>query len=301
MWRPFALAALVLGNAVAPATASQLIGRDATGITLAVNGKGEALVTFNSGGKVMRVLAWGAINAIAPRADGKQVAFSLDYSGGYGKYKRDYWQTFGSYCGRYAGPALPDAVAACTAPDGSTWALQSWPRDLPDYGVAPSPTQSAVELHLSHWKGALPVLRIETDWAYKSFNHLFGSFTYDGGGVYGFHSTPSGVPLDSFGRNVYVDTYNSAYGQGWKRENSFLTHSPNGTFCYGFYPHGSHPAGKGTQYRVTIMGPGVTPDEMWQGPAPPAYDPAAEAAAQLLERTSFADNTCVAVQTTRTW
>ena len=76
---------------------------------------------------------------------------------------------------------------------------------------------------------------------------------------------PAGNPLDTFGRNIYVDTFDSAYGTGWKRENSFLTHTSTGAFCYGFNPHGSHPAGKGTQYRATVEGPGVTPDVMWQG------------------------------------
>ena len=32
--------------------------------------------------------------------------------------------------------------------------------------------------------------------------------------VFGFRSTPAGVPLDTFGRNIYVDTFDSAYGAG---------------------------------------------------------------------------------------
>ena len=53
------------------------------------------------------------------------------------------------------------------------------------------------------------MLTIKTDWAYRRYDHLYGSFTYDGGGVFGFRSTRFGVPLDTFGRNVYVDTFNS--------------------------------------------------------------------------------------------
>jgi len=87
------------------------------------------------------------------------------------------------------------------------------------------------------------------------------------------------VPLDSFGRNIYVDTFNSAYGAGWRRDNSFLTHKVKGSFCYGFFPHSSHPAGKGVRYRATAEGPGVAPDVMWQGTSPGAYDKAADAAA----------------------
>jgi hypothetical protein len=76
-----------------------------------------------------------------------------------------------------------------------------------------------------------------------------------------------------------VDTLDSVYGSGWKRENSFLTHTNTGAFCYSVNPHGSHPSGKGTAYRATIIGPGVTPDVMWQGAAPPAYNASADATA----------------------
>ena len=91
-------------------------------------------------------------------------------------------------------------------------------------------------------------------------------------------STPDGQPLDTFGRNLYVDTLDSVYGAGWKRENSFLTHTGTGAFCYSVNPHGAHPSGKGTAYRATIIGPGVTPDVMWQGAAPRAYDKATRTA-----------------------
>src|SRR5262249_25840363 len=87
----------------------------------------------------------------------------------------------------------------------------------------------------------------------------------------------TGSPLDSFGRNVYIDTYDSAYGAGWKRESSFLTHAPSGTFCYIFARHGSHPEGDGKQYRATVIGPGVMPDVMWSGAAPGVATPAAQA------------------------
>jgi hypothetical protein len=274
------------------ANASQIVDRNATGIKLAVNTEGEALITYTDAGQVKHVLAWGAINAIKPTAGKKQVALSLDYSGGYGKYSRNYWQNFGSSCPKYTGPKLAWFVTACTAPDGSYWALQSWQRALPDYGVKPNATQSVWELHLSHWKGPLPILTVKMDWAYRKFDHMYGSYTYDGSGVYGFKSTSAGQPLDTFGRNLYVDTYNSAYGTGWQRDNSFLTHQPNGTFCYGFYPHGSHPAGNGSQYRATIQGPGVTPDIMWQGAAPGPYDQAASQAAQQDQKLDFADTQC---------
>jgi hypothetical protein len=268
------LACLVLAPL---ANASQLIDRNATGVSLRVNAKGEAMITYRVAGKIKHVLAWGAVNAKPPNASSPQVKFKLDYSGGYGKYHRTtYWLVFNGSCLPYDGPALSWEVAACKAPDGSYWALQSWQRALPDYGIKPTATQAVWELRLSHWTGDLPTLDIQTDWSYRKYDQIFGAYTYGGIGVHGFHSTSAGAPLDSYGRNVYVDTFNSAYGPGWKRDNSFLAHGPNGTFCYGFYPHGDFPAGNGTQYRATAEGPGVAPDVTWKADAPGPYDATAD-------------------------
>jgi len=280
-------AAMVFASSTA--SASQLIDRDAAHVTLAIDAKGEALITYTSDGKVKRVLAGGAINALPPTVDREQVKFWVDYAGGWGKYGAGFH--FAGGCKHYTGPPLPWLVVACDAPDGSFWALQAWQRELPDYGAQPTLDQRAWELHLSHWSGALPVLSITTDWAYRRFDHLFGSFTYGGGGVYGFKSTRYSQPLDSWGRNVYVDTYYSPLGAGWMRDNSFLTHRPQGTFCYGFFPRAGHPAAKGTRYRATIEGPGVTPDIMWEGSAPGTFDAGADAAANAREF-AFNDHKC---------
>jgi hypothetical protein len=257
---------------VATASASQLIDRSASDVHLAVDGKGEALVSYRSGGRVRHVLAWGAVGAVAPNTASPQTRFRLDYAGGWGRYHRSVAASFRDRCGAYDGPPLAWLVAACTAPDGSYWALQAWQRMLPNYGGSPRGAQGAWELRLSHWSGPLAVLRIGTDWSWHRWDHLFGTLTYRGAPVFGFRSSPSGNPLDSFGRNVYVDTYDSSYGVGWKRENSFLTHTGTGAFCYSFNPHGPHPAGKGTRYRATVEGPGVTPDVLWQGTAPGEYE-----------------------------
>jgi len=269
-----ALAALV---AAPVASASQLIVDNATNVKLAVNNKGEALVTYKANGGEKRVLAWGAINAKPPARGQTQVEFQLDYSGGYGKYRKTYWKTFGSTCLPYDGPALAWRIAVCKAPDGSYWALQSWQRKLKNYGVPSTSPANGWELRLSHWTGAVPVLAISMDQATPENDHLFGSYTLNGGGIYGFGATSTGVPLDTFGRNVYVDTFNSSYGAGWKRENSFLTHAPGGTFCYLMARHGVRPIGNGSQYRATVIGPGVTPDVMWAGAAPPLATPAVRA------------------------
>jgi hypothetical protein len=257
------------------------------------------------------VLVWGAVDAIHPTRSRPQVAFRLDYTGGWKKYFLDdpklrelrtryqrlktsgkpylgspvvkllstrasfaksYWKTFGGSCGRYDGPPLPWLVTACKARDGSYWAVQSWQRMLPNFGVVPSAQQAVWELHLSHWTGELPKLTVTMDWSWRRWEHLYGTFTYKGVPVHGFASTPKGDPLDTFGRNLYVDTFDSAYGPGWRRENSFLTHLGTGVFCYSINPHAPHPAGNGQRYRATIKGPGVTPLVMWEGVPPGAYD-----------------------------
>jgi hypothetical protein len=270
------LAALVLAPA---AGASQLIDRNAQNVYLAVDRGGMALLTYRKDDTVRHVLAWGAVNAVAPSPDQRQVAFRLDYSGGWGTFRKLAWKTFVNACTPVQVP-LAWVVTACQAPDGSFWAVQSWQRTLPDYGITPSPAQAAWELRLSHWTGDLPALTIRFGWSYRRFEQIYGVFTYAGTPVFGFHATPNGQPLDTFGRNIYVDTLNSAYGPGWYRENSFLTHTGTGGFCYGFYPHGSRPSGVGERYRATVIGPGVTPDAYWESPAPaPQYDRNADLAA----------------------
>jgi hypothetical protein len=273
------------------AQASELIDRNASRPALAVAADGKALVTYRAQGKLHRVLAWGATNAIAPTPTRSQVKFKLDYSGGWGTFRRPVWKGFKNACRAYDGPALHWLLTACTAPDGSFWALQSWQRMLPNYGLAPTPKQAAWELRLSHWTGDLPLLEVSTNWAYRRFDHIFGRFSYLGSPVFGFRATPVGVPLDTFGRNLYVDTFNSAYGRGWKRENSFLMHKGSGAFCYGFFRHGKRPVGKGERYRATIIGPGVAPDIFWESTSPGAYSRELDAVANDAIR-ELGSNTC---------
>src|SRR3954465_15461446 len=117
--RRLMLTAAVFFTCAGPACASQLVDRNANGVKLAVNAKGEALLTYTAAGKLKHVLAWGAVNALAPTTARPQVALKLDYAGGYGKYRNDYWKTFGSACGAYDGGPLGWVVTACRAPDGS--------------------------------------------------------------------------------------------------------------------------------------------------------------------------------------
>jgi len=272
-----ALAAVLAG----PASSSQLIDRNAQNVRLEVNKKGEALLTYRVGGHVRHVLVWGAINARTPNPNVPQVRFKKDYAGGWGKYRTNYWRTFRNSCRRYDGPTLAWFVTGCTAADGSYWAVQSWQTPLPDLGFSPwLPKQAAWELHISHWTGPLAEIEAYTDWIYAGKYHdIFGRLTYRGQPVYGFGTTRYGAPTDGYGRLLFLDTYDSAYGTGWRRENSFVAHNPTGVFCYGFYPFDPtksgyvHPPGQtsvrgpgnGTKYRITVEGPGVTPDVTWIG------------------------------------
>ncbi len=287
------LVTLLAAAAPASAHASQLIDRNATAIHLEVSRAGQALLTYRARGTVHHVLAWHAVDAVTPTSGQRQRAFRLDYSGGWGTYRKQVWRTFANACRPYTGPALAWFVTGCTAPDGSFWALQRWQRELPDYGTRPTASDAVWELRLSHWTSPLPVLTIHLDWAYRRYDHLFGTLTYLGQPVYGFSSTAGGAPLDGFGRNIYVDTLDSAYGSGWRRENSFLSHRGTGTFCYGFYPHGDHPSGKGARYRATAIGPGVTPDVTWEGAALGPYDATLDRRlADVLRTTVGSDPLC---------
>ena len=279
------LAVLVIAAEPSTAPASQILDRNVANIHLAVNAKGEALVTYTRpNGQVRRVLAWGAVDAVAPDRNVPQQRFKLDYAGGWSKYRKgNYWRTFKNVCRAYTGPALQLAVAACTAPDGSHWALQSWQRVQPLRGVAAFlPEHMAWELHLSHWTADLAVLNVSPNWTYGgSLQGLFGQMLYKGLPVFGF-KTPKRGAGDRNARYVYIDTFNSGYGPGWKRDGAKVTHIGSGGFCYSFapllqappgYPSVPTVSGVGQRHRVTAMGPGVTPDVVWERAALGAYDP----------------------------
>jgi hypothetical protein len=263
---PLAVAVAAVLLPPGPAGASEIIDRNAQNVRLAVDGSGQALVSYRVHGRAMHVRAWGAIDARQPTRSRPQVSFRKDYSG-------RSWTSFKNACRRYDGPALALQLAACAAPDGSYWALQSWRRTLPNFDGRPHGTFGAWELHLSHWSGPIASLEAWTDWVYGGrFHHLFGRLAYDGKPVHGFSATRVGSPLDGYGRNIYVDTFDSRYGKGWRRENAFLAHNPTGVFCYGFYGFSARGPGNGARYRLTAIGPGVTPDVSVTVPGLHDYD-----------------------------
>jgi hypothetical protein len=298
----FAAALAATLAAAGHASAAQLIDRNASGVRISANAKGEAVLSYRAHGLVRHVLLWGAINARVPAPGTQQVKLKVDYSGGWHLHRTLYWKHFGGTCGRYDGPLLPDLVAACKAPDGSYWAAQSWPQPLPDLGFQPwLPGLRASWLEVSHWSGPVAELETGMDWVYSGrFQDLFGRYTYRGNPVYGFHTTRHGAPTDGFGRLIYLDTYDSVYGPGWRRENSFVPHNPTGVFCYGFYPFDptkggyKHPPGytarrgpgTGSKYRIFAEGPGVTPNVAVIVPSLHTFDRTSAEDAQLQDEES---------------
>ena len=289
-----AAAAALAGSAV-PAHASLLLDRDTRyeSIKVAYIGTQQvAEVTYLRAGAVRHVLVWGAINARNPSPTTPQVRFRVNYSGGYGSFR--WGSSTWSYIARHnvchrAALGLAAAVAQCTITAGSGkgqhWALQKWQRDLPNMGVRPSTgLESAQELHVSHWNGQPATLWLKWDWSYPAsmYPHLYGALSYHGVAVYGFSSTSTGNPLDGYGRNIYTDLqtthWNTAWSPGghWYRFNSFLSHKSRGDFCatvfpsFPWLPHVTRNPFGATAYRATVVGPGVTPDVRWQGPAPTA-------------------------------
>ena len=267
----------------APVGASNKIVSGATGVSLSVLNANTAVVSYTANGKRWWVTASGAINARFPTLGAQQAAFALNYKQSPAPAGR---------CGRYDGPPLPWVVKVCKGVAGDYWAVQVWPRNWPDFGATPTAVQLQHDVRLSHWRGELPVFTVKQDWAYRRFDHLYGSLTYLGQPMYGFGTNAVGNPRDRWGVLIYLDTFNSAYGPGWRRETAFVTHKGSGIFCYGFFPHGSAPIGKGSVYRATVVGPGALPDLMWQENAPGPYDAAKDALANAEQKEKYSDRLC---------
>jgi hypothetical protein len=234
------------------------------------------------------VLVWGAINARTPSRDTPQVAFRFDYSGGLASLGHYAAPRFVDGCAPYDGPPLAFLVTACKAPDGTYWAVQAWHRLLPMRGFTPwLPGQGKLEFHVSHWSGPLAELTVSQNWTYGGhWQGLFGRLTYGGAPVYGFRTPSATKRGDGYARYVYIDAHDSTYGPGWRHDAGKVLHLGNGAFCYSFVPQvppaeypSRAPRGPaiGDAHRVTVMGPGVTPDVQWQGPPLGQFDAARDA------------------------
>jgi hypothetical protein len=145
---------------------------------------------------------------------------------------------------------------------------------------------------------------VTQNWTYGGqWTALDGRLTYNGVPVFGYKTPSSSKRGDGYARYAYIDTYNSAYAPGWRHDAGKVLHVGNGAFCYSFVPQtpppgypSSEPRGPapGELERVTILGPGVTPDVQWVGPGLGAYDPQqdAEYNARFDELVGSADKVC---------
>ena len=233
----------------APRTSSTATSRTSTSRS---NSKGVALVTYKAKGIQRHVIYWGA------EGDTPEF-FRYDRSGGAVSKKIKDWRTLKNVCGPYTGPPLRAVVAACTMKDGT----QLGAAGLGPHQEEPRRHDRATsELHVSHWRGAAPVLTVKSDWSYpQHFNHLYGTYKYHGRPVQPGKYDRRGRVLDGKGRNLAIESFNSNLGKGWHRVDMFLAHEPRGQWCYTFVWQG-HRQGvsRDNQYRASVAGPGVAPD-----------------------------------------
>jgi hypothetical protein len=132
---------------------------------------------------------------------------------------------------------LPLKAMVWRTPDGSFWALQRW-RRLRGHPV---------ELRFSRWRGAPTRLTLGAVCCKWRSERVVGRASFHGKPIYGFSNTPAGVPLDRFGRNVYLDTFRDGR---WKRMMGILTHRYDGRYSLWIRKYW-----RGRRYRGTISGP----------------------------------------------
>lgn len=255
--------AAMLGSTAAAASASEKVDTNSKNERIMVSKRGVALVLYKAHGQSSHVLYWGAKNA--DRRKKSTLEFKHDRSGGWKSHMGD-WEHFRNTCKKYTGPELPYVVASCTARDGSHWVLQKWARLAPNYGGKPERYRKK-ELRLSHFDVAPAVFKITPNWSWGGqYMHIVATLKYRGKPWYAVKFSTTGQVKDKIGRNVTIDSYNSDMGSGWRRVNAILTHRPSGQMCFGFTPKNT---GNGTSasgysgnntYRLTVPGPGVSPD-----------------------------------------
>ena len=222
---------------VPAASASETATRNAGPTALVVSGNAA-------------MIRWGGRSLVVSNAvDARPFSASIPQM----HFQKIYEHPINGTCHRVY-PKLWHLDKACLGDQGSIWATQRWQRLIPDYGG----TSGVEELEISHYT-TLPEFA-NVHWQSKyGLPVLCGELQFKGKGVYGVVFGARGVPLDSYGRLVAIDALDSDYGPGWRRVNSFLTHRPDGHWCYLFANHGSGSGRDATQYAITANGPGVTP------------------------------------------
>ena len=114
--------------------------------------------------------------------------------------------------------------------------------------------------------------------------------TFGGVPVHGFATTASGAPTDSYGRSLYIDTFGSAYGPGGsgRHRSCFASRAARSVTRSGRRTTSRSPTvprdrpGTDAKYRISVVGPGVTPDVTAETRDLGAYDPQVEKQQDVL-------------------
>ena len=289
---------------------------NATHLQLSVNAKGEAILCTAWAASQMHVLAWGAINALAPTAlairsrssstttaagpstslptrgsatssEVQQIKATKGYltsptvEGARGQVHlreelleallRRHLPALRRAGARVAGRRVQGARRKLLGGPGLAARAAELRRSLR------RPTQAVWELHLSHWTGALPVLDdqhrlvlapVEPPLRHVHLRRQAGlRVRVDVDGAAARHVRPQ--RLRRHARLGLRDGLEA-------REQLPDAHRNRGLLLQR-QPARRPPGRYGDEYRATIIGPGVTPDVMWQGAAPAPYDKAADA------------------------
>jgi hypothetical protein len=201
--------------AIAPvAEGSIKIAGNASSASVSVNARGEATVTYVQQGRVRSavVSSRGQVR-YNRRAAGRDVSFPT------------------------SAVTLPMPIAIRQTRSGTFFALQAWRR------LRGGP----VELRFSRWRGAPTLLTLGTVCCRWRSEIVRGQATYHGRPIIGYRFSRAGVPLDEFGRNVYLD---SLRGGRWERMMGIVARRPAGRFRLWIRPYW-----RGEAYRGRIIGP----------------------------------------------
>jgi hypothetical protein len=210
------LAVLAIGGFVTcGANAALLVDRTTAGESLKVAANGTVQITWASRGQTRTLVVSGQ---------------TLRYGGTINGANRAAQVT----------PTVPYAVAQYQLPNGEQFALQKIPR-LGQLGRL-----GPVELYLARWSGSPTQLTLTT----SPDGRVCGTVSYHGAPVYGGPHTTTGNPLDTLGRNVYIDALKPA---GWWRIFGVLAR-PLGFALY------LKPQYAGAQYRALVVGPNTGGD-----------------------------------------
>ena len=220
-----------------------------------------------------QLLAWGAVNARAPSPAVPQVAFQLQLR------RLDRAERLPGL----RGPAAPWKVAACTAPDGTHWALQAWQRMLPNYG-APTPDRAAWELAALALVGPAARSRDLDGLVVPALPPPLRPAHVPAAAA----CSASARPASACRSNVRPERLRRHVQLHVRRRLEAREQLPDARADRGLLLRlpPARPAPVGAE-EVPRDGdrPGVTPDVMWAGPAPGATTPRADAEANVAQRT----------------